>query len=171
MQLVHMQCCSFSALCPDDSSKIMLCSEGLSFVPVLKNLTLPWKRAIFSQYPRYLIWIACQNVILLCLHLIILPTNLAAQSPIILSLNLQTIRHSTGKQRPANFIRDQNYGILNANQSTVSLHRVGSIWPKNTDGQLVKRARKRTVSWSKWRQEWSRFSWVFQACRGVVKSA
>jgi len=40
------------ALCPDDSSKIMLCSEGLSFVPVLKNLTLPWKRAIFSQYPR-----------------------------------------------------------------------------------------------------------------------
>lgn len=39
-------------LCPDDSSNITLCSEGLSFAPLLKNLSLPWKKAIFSQYPR-----------------------------------------------------------------------------------------------------------------------
>lgn len=63
MQLIHLECCSFSALCPDDSSKILLCSEGLSFVPILKNTTLPWKRAIFSQYPRYSVQIAYQNVI------------------------------------------------------------------------------------------------------------
>ena len=42
-----------AALCPDDSSKIILCSEGLSFAPVLKNTTMLWKKAIFSQYPRY----------------------------------------------------------------------------------------------------------------------
>ncbi|XP_068701510.1 iduronate 2-sulfatase-like isoform X2 [Montipora foliosa] len=39
-------------VCPDDSSKIFLCTEGLSFVPVLKNVSTLWKKAIFSQYPR-----------------------------------------------------------------------------------------------------------------------
>ena len=39
-------------LCPDDSSNITLCSEGLSFAPLLKNLDMPWKKAIFSQHPR-----------------------------------------------------------------------------------------------------------------------
>ena len=42
----------FADLCPDDSSNITLCSEGLSFAPLLKNLSMPWKKAIFSQYPR-----------------------------------------------------------------------------------------------------------------------
>ncbi|EDO35341.1 predicted protein [Nematostella vectensis] len=38
--------------CPDDSSKVTVCTEGLSFYPLLKNPSRPWKKAVFSQYPR-----------------------------------------------------------------------------------------------------------------------
>ncbi|XP_041357724.1 iduronate 2-sulfatase-like [Gigantopelta aegis] len=52
--------------CPVDSHKVLLCSEGTSLVPVLKNISAPyradsfhwkkeslhWKNAVFSQYPR-----------------------------------------------------------------------------------------------------------------------
>ncbi|XP_078683798.1 iduronate 2-sulfatase-like [Branchiostoma floridae x Branchiostoma belcheri] len=48
-------------LCPTDSSKVELCTEGSSFVPVILNVTketgdhntlITWKPAVFSQYPR-----------------------------------------------------------------------------------------------------------------------
>ncbi|XP_078602080.1 iduronate 2-sulfatase-like isoform X1 [Branchiostoma floridae x Branchiostoma japonicum] len=48
-------------LCPTDSSKVELCTEGSSFVPVILNVTggtsrqnivTSWKPAVFSQYPR-----------------------------------------------------------------------------------------------------------------------
>ncbi|KAK7097565.1 iduronate 2-sulfatase-like [Littorina saxatilis] len=52
--------------CPENPFKIPFCTEGASFVPVIKNLTMTsrsndvtsagnsfaWKQAIFSQYPR-----------------------------------------------------------------------------------------------------------------------
>ena len=40
-------------LCPDDSSKIELCREGSSLMPLIENPDLTWKNASFSQYPRY----------------------------------------------------------------------------------------------------------------------
>ncbi|XP_071099564.1 iduronate 2-sulfatase-like [Haliotis cracherodii] len=40
-------------LCPEDSSKVDLCTEGMSMVPLMKNPNYPnWKTAAFSQYPR-----------------------------------------------------------------------------------------------------------------------
>ena len=39
-------------LCPADSSKIALCREGSSFLPLIRNPTLAWKNASFSQTPR-----------------------------------------------------------------------------------------------------------------------
>ena len=38
--------------CPIVSDNIMLCTEGHSFVPLLHNPSIPWKSAVFSQYPR-----------------------------------------------------------------------------------------------------------------------
>ena len=40
-------------LCPEDSSKIELCREGTSLIPLIKNQSISWKNASFSQYPRY----------------------------------------------------------------------------------------------------------------------
>ena len=53
-------------LCPKDSFHVAFCTEGVSLVPLIKNLTMTssqndvtvagrrqaWKRAVFSQYPR-----------------------------------------------------------------------------------------------------------------------
>lgn len=45
--------------CPENNSNVLLCSEGLSLVPLIKQISLnnqhtnfTWKSAIFSQYPR-----------------------------------------------------------------------------------------------------------------------
>lgn len=44
--------------CPQTSFNITICTEGCSFVPLIKNATSPhtviknWKSAVFSQYPR-----------------------------------------------------------------------------------------------------------------------
>ncbi|KAK7865418.1 hypothetical protein R5R35_012785 [Gryllus longicercus] len=48
-------------LCPENSKKIKLCTEGISLLPVIQNmqkktnnatLNMDWKKAAFSQYPR-----------------------------------------------------------------------------------------------------------------------
>ena len=39
-------------LCPQNSLETALCREGSSFMPLMKNSSLPWKRAVFSQYFR-----------------------------------------------------------------------------------------------------------------------
>lgn len=39
-------------LCPEDSSEVFVCTEGVSLLPLIKNPTRPWKSAVFSQYPR-----------------------------------------------------------------------------------------------------------------------
>ena len=41
-------------LCPEDSSKVELCREGSSFIPLMRNPNLAWKNASFSQHPRWL---------------------------------------------------------------------------------------------------------------------
>jgi iduronate 2-sulfatase len=38
--------------CPIVSNDTILCTEGHSFVPLLHNASIPWKSAVFSQYPR-----------------------------------------------------------------------------------------------------------------------
>lgn len=40
-------------LCPENSSAIALCREGESLFPLIRNSSTPWKKAAFSQYPRY----------------------------------------------------------------------------------------------------------------------
>ena len=40
-------------LCPENSSKIELCREGSSLLPLIVNPSSSWKNASFSQYPRY----------------------------------------------------------------------------------------------------------------------
>jgi iduronate 2-sulfatase len=39
-------------LCPLDSSNVKVCSEGLSFVPLIEHPRKEWKKGAFSQYPR-----------------------------------------------------------------------------------------------------------------------
>lgn len=43
-------------LCKTDSQNVRFCSEGISFLPVIKYLTykepFKWKKAVFNQYPR-----------------------------------------------------------------------------------------------------------------------
>ena len=39
--------------CPRESSNVLTCTEGLSFYPLIKDPTKSWKKAVFSQYPRY----------------------------------------------------------------------------------------------------------------------
>ncbi|XP_046555768.1 iduronate 2-sulfatase-like [Haliotis rubra] len=40
-------------LCPENSSQILLCTEGKSFVPLFKNPNITgWKKAAFSQFPH-----------------------------------------------------------------------------------------------------------------------
>ena len=39
-------------LCPEHSSHIPVCTEGVSLVPLIKNPNHTWKSASFSQYPR-----------------------------------------------------------------------------------------------------------------------
>ena len=39
-------------LCPENSSKIELCREGNSLLPIIVNPGISWKNASFSQYPR-----------------------------------------------------------------------------------------------------------------------
>ena len=40
-------------LCPEDSSQINLCREGVSLIQLIKNSSVMWKNASFSQFPRY----------------------------------------------------------------------------------------------------------------------
>lgn len=53
--LAHL---SAPPLCPEDSSKVLICTEGKSFAPLLSSEspgntgTTKWKSAAFSQYPR-----------------------------------------------------------------------------------------------------------------------
>ncbi len=39
-------------MCPEDSGNVSVCTEGVSFLPLMKNPSLLWKSAVFSQYPR-----------------------------------------------------------------------------------------------------------------------
>jgi iduronate 2-sulfatase len=39
-------------LCPEDSSNTLVCSEGLSMLPLIEDPMRTWKDAAFSQYPR-----------------------------------------------------------------------------------------------------------------------
>ncbi len=39
-------------LCPENSGNVSVCTEGVSFLPLMKKPSLPWKQAVFSQYPR-----------------------------------------------------------------------------------------------------------------------
>ena len=39
-------------LCPKDSRKVQVCTEGISMVPLMKNPKEDWKPRVFSQYPR-----------------------------------------------------------------------------------------------------------------------
>lgn len=39
-------------LCPGNSTNVTLCREGESLFPLIRNTSAPWKRAVFSQYPR-----------------------------------------------------------------------------------------------------------------------
>ena len=39
-------------LCPEDSSQVELCREGTSLLPLIKNPTMAWKNASFSQVQR-----------------------------------------------------------------------------------------------------------------------
>lgn len=39
-------------LCPENSSKIETCVEGVSLMPLMKDPTRKWKDAVFSQFPR-----------------------------------------------------------------------------------------------------------------------
>ena len=39
-------------MCTDNSAKSIACVEGSSVAPLLKNPTMEWKKASFSQYPR-----------------------------------------------------------------------------------------------------------------------
>ena len=40
-------------LCPDDSTKVELCREGMSLMPLIKDPKASnWKQRVFSQYPR-----------------------------------------------------------------------------------------------------------------------
>ena len=41
-------------LCPEDSSKINVCREGVSLIPLAQGKTVKWKNASFSQFPRYM---------------------------------------------------------------------------------------------------------------------
>ena len=41
-------------LCPEDSFQIRLCREGVSWMPLVKNSSMIWKNASFSQFPRYI---------------------------------------------------------------------------------------------------------------------
>ena len=41
-------------LCPEEGSpEVKTCTEGLSFLPLVKNESMPWKKAAFSQYARF----------------------------------------------------------------------------------------------------------------------
>ncbi|KAK6172188.1 hypothetical protein SNE40_015904 [Patella caerulea] len=39
-------------LCPENSDQIGLCREGTSLMPLMRDPTMEWKEAVFSQYPR-----------------------------------------------------------------------------------------------------------------------
>ena len=40
------------SLCPEDSSEIKVCTEGVSLTPLMNNPSIAWKPRVFSQYPR-----------------------------------------------------------------------------------------------------------------------
>ena len=39
-------------LCPEDSSHVEVCTEGVSFMPLMRNPDQAWKKAAFTQFPR-----------------------------------------------------------------------------------------------------------------------
>ncbi|XP_046579954.1 iduronate 2-sulfatase-like [Haliotis rubra] len=40
-------------LCPENSTNVLVCTEGTSLIPLITNPASPnWKKAVFSQYPR-----------------------------------------------------------------------------------------------------------------------
>jgi iduronate 2-sulfatase len=39
-------------LCPEDSTKVLLCREGMSLIPLITNPNGAFKNASFSQYAR-----------------------------------------------------------------------------------------------------------------------
>ena len=43
------------SLCPENSSNIPTCTEGVSMIPLIEDPNREWKSAAFSQYPRMLV--------------------------------------------------------------------------------------------------------------------
>ena len=50
--LADLASISVPPLCPEDSSKVLLCTEGVSLRPIFADPTHEVKRASFSQYPH-----------------------------------------------------------------------------------------------------------------------
>ena len=42
-------------LCPDKSSNVTTCTEGISMIPLIADPKREWKSAVFSQYPRMIV--------------------------------------------------------------------------------------------------------------------
>ena len=42
-------------LCPENSSDVMTCTEGVSMIPLIDEPERKWKSAVFSQYPRMIV--------------------------------------------------------------------------------------------------------------------
>ena len=43
------------SLCPENSSNVSVCTEGVSMIPLIEDPNREWKSAAFSQYPRMLV--------------------------------------------------------------------------------------------------------------------
>ena len=42
-------------LCPENSSNVTTCTEGISMIPLIEDPEREWKSAVFSQYPRMIV--------------------------------------------------------------------------------------------------------------------